>query len=127
MKTTLFCGLSSAALIVACSSYPRPEENLANSMAASRAAAELGATEVPEAELQLKLAQEQIETAKALMEDEEYEQADYMALRAYYDAELALALAREDAAKRQADQTERSAQLRRSQLQQSQAAREPTP
>ncbi len=118
MKTHLFCGVCSAALISACASYPRPEENLANSMAAARGASEAGAAEVPEAQLQLKLAQEEIDTAKSLMKDEEYERADYMTLRAYYDAELALALAREDAAKRGEVHTQRAAQERKSQLSQ---------
>lgn len=118
MKTHLFCGLTGAALISACASYPRPEENLANSMAAARGASEAGAAEVPEAQLQLKLAQEEIEAAKKLIEDEEYERADYMTLRAYYDAELALALAREEAAKRGVEHTARAAEARKSQLSQ---------
>jgi hypothetical protein len=118
MKTYLFCGLSSAALISACASYPRPEENVANSMAVARSASVAGAAEIPEGQLQLKLAQEEIDAARKLMDDGEYERADYMSLRAYYDAELALALAREEAAKRGEQHTLRAAQARKSQLSQ---------
>jgi len=116
MKSHLFTGLISATLVTACASYPRPDENLANSVAVTRGASEAGAADVPEARLQLKLAEEQIETAKALMEEEEYEKADYMTLRAYYDAEVALALAREEAAKRREEYTMRVAAARRSKL-----------
>ncbi len=124
MKTHLFCGLTCAALVSACSSYPRPEENLANSMAVARGASEAGAAEVPQAQLQLKLAHDQIEAAKMLMEDGKYEEADYMTLRAYYDAELALALAREEAAKRGLQHTERVSEARKSQLSQANSNQE---
>jgi predicted lipid-binding transport protein (Tim44 family) len=116
MKSHLFTGLISATLVTACASYPRPDENLSNSVAVTRGASEAGAADVPEARLQLKLAEEQIETARALMEEEEYEKADYMTLRAYYDAEVALALAREEAAKRREEYTMRVAAARRSKL-----------
>jgi len=122
MKHYLLCGLTGAAVIAGCASYPRPDQNVALSIAAARGAEEAGAAEVPEAQLQLKLAQDQIDAAQKLMKEEKYERADYMSLRAFYDAELALAIAREHAAKEVADQTVRAAALRRSQLNSSQAS-----
>jgi hypothetical protein len=83
-------------LIVGCASgYPPPAEHLASAMAAARAAKESGAANVPRAALQLKLAEEQIAQARQMMQNGANERADYMTLRAYNDAELALALARE--------------------------------
>jgi hypothetical protein len=77
---------------------------LASAIAATRGAEEAGASQVPRAALQLKLAKEQIAQSRQMMEDGENERADFMTLRAYNDAELALAMAREDAARRRADQ-----------------------
>jgi hypothetical protein len=67
-------------------------------MAAARAAREAGAPNVPRAALQLKLAEEQIAQARQMMNNGSNERADYMTLRAYNDAELALAFARENTA-----------------------------
>jgi hypothetical protein len=69
-------------------------------MAAVRGAEEAGASSVPRAALHLKLAEEQIAHARTLMENGENERADAMTIRAYNDAELAVALAREEAAQR---------------------------
>ena len=67
-------------------------------MAAVRGAEEAGAADVPEAALHVKLAQEQIEKAKELMEHDANRQAENKALRADSDAELAVALAHQQAA-----------------------------
>ena len=64
-------------------------------MSAAHAA---GAARTPRAALQLKLAEEQVAQARRMMEDGEYERADYMTLRAFNDAQLAMALAREQQA-----------------------------
>lgn len=89
-----------AAACVACAGYPEPTAHLAASMAEVRGAETAGAGQVPQAALHLKLAQEQIAQAEAMMEKDENERADAMAIRAYNDAQLALALAREAQAKR---------------------------
>lgn len=109
MKTNLLCAL--ALFGTACASYPAPTEHLASSVAATRGAQEAGAAQVPEAALQLKLADEQNGRAKKLMSKGENEPADYMTLRAYNDAALALALTREEAARRQAQQSAELARL----------------
>jgi hypothetical protein len=96
VATTLAVVLASLA---ACASYPAPTEHLANSAAAVRGAQEVGASASPQAALHLRLAQEEIAKAKALMDDGNNERADFMALRGKADAELALAITREDAAR----------------------------
>jgi ParB-like chromosome segregation protein Spo0J len=81
------------------SSYPAPTQPLADAEAADRSAQELGASSVPAAQLHLKLAQEQTNTARQLMKDGENKRAEAMLLRAKADAELALSLAKEEKAK----------------------------
>lgn len=95
------CGLC---MFAACASSPEPTEHLAASMAAVRGAETAGAASVPQAELHLKLAQEQVDNARQLMESDDNERADAMTIRAYNDAELAIALAREAQLKRQVEQ-----------------------
>jgi hypothetical protein len=90
--------------VTGCASYPPPSDHLASAIAAARGAQEAGAQQVPRAALQLKLADEQIAQARKMIANGDNERADYMTLRAYNDAEVALALAREDAARRRADE-----------------------
>lgn len=106
MKTKICAYVGAIAVVasVGCASYPAPTEHLASSMAAVRAAQETGAASVPKAQLYLKLAEEQTAQAKALIEDGNNERADYMTLRAYNDATLAMAIARQHAARAQAEQ-----------------------
>jgi len=84
-------------VVFACArNYPPPTDNLASAIAAARAARTAGAANVPRAALQLKLAEEQLAQAREMMQHGANERADYMSLRAYNDAELALAIAREN-------------------------------
>lgn len=98
-------GLALASLVfaTACASFPAPTDTLANAIAGVRAAEEVGADEVPQAALALQLAREEITKARALMAEGENEPAYYQALRAATDAELALALVREQEAARAAE------------------------
>lgn len=75
---------------------------MATAMASVRGAEELGAAEVPRAALQLQVAREEIAEAKELMADGENELADSKAKRASEDADLAIALVREDQARNNA-------------------------
>jgi len=84
--------IGSASVVSACASYPVPNAKVASSEAAIRAADETGARNVPQAALHLKLAEEQLQTGKKLMADEENERADFVLRRAQADAELAIAL-----------------------------------
>jgi hypothetical protein len=91
-----------------CASAPAPTEQLASAEASMRAARELGAQQVPKAELHLRLAQEQVEKAKKLAADGDNERAGMVLSRAHADAELALALTRESTAQRDLEQTSSS-------------------
>jgi flagellin-specific chaperone FliS len=103
MKSNLWawCG---ALVVAGCASYPAPTEHLASAMAELRVAQEVSTSGTPQAQLQLKLAQDELAQAKALINDGNTERADYMTLRAYNDAALALALSRENAARARAEQ-----------------------
>jgi len=92
------------ALSAGCASFPAPTEKMASSEAAVRGAREVGADRVPQASLELRLSEEQIGKAKTLMAAGDNELADLMLQRAQADAELALSLAREDQARREAQQ-----------------------
>lgn len=97
-----------ASLVAGCASYPQPTDSLANSTATVRGAQEAGAEQVPDAALHLRLANEQNELAKKLMNEGENERAHYVTMRAQSDAELALSLAREEEANKGASQARAS-------------------
>ncbi len=103
---------ATTALSLGCASHPPPSDHMASAIAAVRGAqvAVAGAGQVPEAALQLKLAEEQVATARKMMENGDNERANYMTLRAFNDAELALAYARQH----QAREAARAAQERSS-------------
>lgn len=103
MRTAIFVSLFLAVAtttVAGCGgSFPPPSERLATAEAAARSARELGADKDPKAALHLKLAQEQIDQAKAQMKAEENKKADQTLSRAGADAELAVALAKENNAR----------------------------
>ena len=72
-----------------------PRERFVESQAAIRAAEEVGAERVPEAQRYLVFARRQVSDAERLLAENEYAAADLMLRQASADAELALALARE--------------------------------
>lgn len=89
---------------VGCGSAPVPVERVASSEAAIRAAREVGAPNHPKAALHLKLAQDQLDQAKALIKDGDTKRAESVLQRAEADAELAVALSRESATQAEAQQ-----------------------
>ncbi len=95
--------LAVSSLLLACGSAPAPTAKVASSEAAVRAAGELNANDIPTAQLHLKLAQDQLDTAKKLIEQGENKRADYVLTRAQADAELAVALAKETAIAKEAE------------------------
>lgn len=90
---------------VACGgSYPVPTSQLSAAEAAARSAKELGADKVPKAQYHVKLAEEQIAQAKLLIKEDNNHRADMVLQRASADAELAVMLAKEKAAKEELEQ-----------------------
>ncbi len=94
--------LSASIAALACAGAPPPTDRMATAEAATRAAHEVGAERVPKADLQFKLASDEIANGRALMKNGDNAKADLMFQRADADAELALALAREDSARAEA-------------------------
>ena len=92
-----------ALFVVGCGGYPPPNDKVATTTASVAKADEAGATKNPQAALHLKLAQEQLEQAKALMKDGDNKRAEYVLLRADTDAQLAEALAKEAGMRAEAD------------------------
>jgi hypothetical protein len=90
--------------MIACGSYPPPNERMASAEAGIRGAQEVGAPSVPAAALSVKLAQEEVQKAKQLIQDGDNRKAELMIMRAQADADLALAQARESQAKNDAVQ-----------------------
>jgi len=95
MRSLITVLLAATPLMAACASFPPPTQRLADAEAAGRSAREVGADGQPVAKLEVKLADEEIAQAKALMANGDNRRADFVLMRARADAELALALARE--------------------------------
>jgi len=91
---------ATTAIAVGCASSPPVRTEASTS--GIRAAEEVGAAKVPQAALHLQLAKEELENAKRLAANDEKERAVSMLSRAEVDAELAVALSREDAEKAEA-------------------------
>jgi hypothetical protein len=103
MKTQRMMMTAGVLLALGCASgAPLPTQQMADVQSANRSATELGAQQNPRAELHLKLAEEQLDQAKRAVADDDNERATSLLMRAKADAELAVALTREDNANTQA-------------------------
>lgn len=130
MKTSMVVLLATAtSLTVGCAGHPPPTDHMASAIAAVRGAqvAVAQAGQVPEAALQLKLAEEQVAQARQMIERGDNERADYMTLRAYNDAELALALARQHQAREGAERARRGGPAASTEPSQPAVATQPRP
>jgi Domain of unknown function (DUF4398) len=76
-------------------SFPPPTQRLADAQSVERSAREVGANDMPAAQLSLKNTQDQITLAQKAMADGDNQKADALLIRAKADGELALAQARE--------------------------------
>jgi hypothetical protein len=95
--------MTAATIALGCGgSFPAPTQHLADAQSAERSATDLGAANQPQAQLHLQLAREQVEAAKSAIRDGNNEEADRLLARATSDAELAIALTREQGAKTEA-------------------------
>ncbi len=103
MHARLLAALGPVLLVFGCASTPMPAERLASAEAGIRGATEVGADGIPQASLHLKMARDQVAQAKGLSQNGDNERATMVLARAETDAELALALARENAARGEAN------------------------
>jgi hypothetical protein len=101
-RTTIALAIGGVVGVSSCTSAPVPHAKVASSQAAIRAAHETGSRDIPQAALYLKLAEEQLEQAKRLIQNDETERASYVLSRAEADAELAVALSRAERSKAKA-------------------------
>jgi len=79
-----------------CGNAEVPAQELAQTEASIRAAEEVGAAGHPEAALHVKMARDQLKSAEKYIDDDETELAKEALYRASLDAELAVALSREN-------------------------------
>jgi len=98
-------GLSLITLLfaAACGAAAVPHEKVAAAEAEMRAAEVGGARDVQQAALHLKMAADQVAKAKALIAQNDNEEAALVLDCAQADAQYALALAKEEATKKEAD------------------------
>lgn len=94
MHRSSIIAVSLTLLTGACASKQLSQSTLSDTQAAMQSANEIGAAKLPESQLHLKYANDQLATAKRLMDDGDEKRAHRMLDRAHADAELALALAR---------------------------------
>ncbi len=100
MQTSMIPLALAACWLAACATtLPVPTQHLAQAQAAERSAAELGAANQPDAQLHLTLARDQIAMANTAVTEGNNGRADALARRAIVDAELAIALTRDQSAK----------------------------
>lgn len=102
MRSALLCSFALLTL-TACATATLAPDRLASSEAAIRSAEEVGAGKLPQAALHLKLAEEELAQAKVFAKNGDKERAELFLQRSAADAELALALARQEEAKVDAD------------------------
>jgi predicted acylesterase/phospholipase RssA len=113
MKTTRQTWAASLVSVIcafACASTPPPTARMATAESSIRTAQALGAEEVPTAALHVNLARQQLDKAHALTKKSDNRQADMMAQRATADADLAMALSREEGALRAAERARNEVQ-----------------
>jgi hypothetical protein len=96
-RTTVSIGAFIACLVAGCGGSSIPVAKVADSESTVRAAEEAGAQRIPEAQLHLKLARDNLSKAQALIKDGENDRANLFLGRAQADAEVALAIAHEGA------------------------------
>ena len=108
MKSTIawITGIAFALAAGACSTPRKPAQEIEKAEAAIESA---DSTSAPaDAPLELKLAREKTERAKAALRDEEYDQARRLAEQAQVDAQLAEARAESETARENARERERT-------------------
>jgi hypothetical protein len=100
MKSRIATCLAALGLTAAgCAGTAPPTERLTTAQASVKAGRMLGAEEVPQAQLHLRMAEQSVARAQKLMRDDENELADLMLQQANADAQVALALTRESQAR----------------------------
>jgi hypothetical protein len=98
-RISLSIAVAAASAAGCAASYPPPTQRMAEALATVRGAQEVGANDNPQGQLHLRLAQEELQNANILVTQGDNKRADFVLVRAKSDADLALAEAREWAAR----------------------------
>lgn len=91
------------AFAAGCASSNMPVAELARAQAAIRAASEVNAERIPRAALHVKMARDQLDTAKRFIANDEGDLAAAALDRAELDAELAVMISREEQSRRKTE------------------------
>jgi pyridoxal biosynthesis lyase PdxS len=83
-----------AVVLVGCGSSAVPLDKLTDAKSTVRAAQEAGAQNTPQAQLHLKMANDELTSAQKAMDDKDNDKARLLLNQAQSDADLSLALAR---------------------------------
>jgi hypothetical protein len=110
MRAILF---AAAAVLAAGCAAEFPARQLARTEAAVRAADDVGAEEIPRAAAYLKMAEDSLELARSYMATDEMDAALAALDRSRYDAEIALAIAREEETRAKARQARKAVEVLR--------------
>jgi hypothetical protein len=100
-RMVLLGALATSFALAGCASNPLPPARVTDTQASIAAADAVGAANNPRAALHLKLAREQLQQGEALLRDGDDDEARLVLERARIDAELALALTREEQARKE--------------------------
>lgn len=107
MKQAVFGFLGIGLVTIACGGAAIPQDQLASSQAAIRAAEVGGAEGAPQTALLVKKSKEKVAAAKKLIEDGKNHPAKLLLLTAEADADLALSLAQELSMRKAAEDAQR--------------------
>jgi len=105
--TSFIKTVSAAALLAACGSSQVPPAKFADAQSAISAADAVGAEHEPRAALHLKMARDQLNQAQTLSQNGDDEEASLLVARSKTDAEMALMVTREAAARKEAEHAQR--------------------
>lgn len=104
MNTTQCAVVAVALCVGGCASTGLDQQRLVDTQATVTAVEELGEAEHPEVSLHLKYARDQLAAARRLLDEGEDEAAARMLERAHADAQLALAMARTQRSRQEAQE-----------------------
>jgi hypothetical protein len=107
VQTSIAIGLVTVGM--GCGAATLPPEQLSSTQSSMRAAQELGATNVPQADLHLRLAKEEVAQAQKFAEDGDEDLGKMQLDRAKADADLSVALARQATAQKSLDEINKNA------------------
>jgi hypothetical protein len=117
VRSWLSVALLAAPLGVGCATGGKvPNSELTSSKAAVRTAEELGADKVPAAAFHLKLAKAHLARAEQLISEGETQRARFVLAKASSDADLSIALAKEEPARQEAYEVQSQAKQRELEL-----------